>query len=239
MRIIPVLDLKGGRAVHAVAGDRARYAPLQSRFAATADPIRIAEGLRAQFGATEVYVADLDAIVARIEPAHATLRALADLGFIIWADAGLADARGVLNLLDSGVARVVVGLETVLGPAALGRIVAAAGAARVVFSLDLRGGIPQVAAGSTWEGDRADAANLVAQAVEVHVRTILRLDLATVGTGGGVAGIPPAPTAWPGVEWITGGGVAGEADLATLARLGYAAALVGSAVHDGRIKGAS
>ncbi len=50
-----------------------------------------------------------------------------------------------------------------------------------------------------------------------------------------MAAIPPAPATRPGVTWITGGGVRSRADLAALARLGYAAALVGSALHDGRI----
>jgi len=235
MRTIPVLDLKGGQAVHAVAGNRGRYGPLRSRFAPDADPSALARGLRDGFGSTELYVADLDAIVGRSEPAQATFQAMADLGLILWADAGIEDGAGVAALLGSGVYRVVAGLETIRGPAALAEVVAMAGPERVVFSLDLRDGVPIVAAGSTWLGDPTDPANLITQAIEAGVRQVLRLDLATVGTGRGVAGIPPAPTAWPEVEWTTGGGVRSRADLVTLARLGYSAVLVGSAVHDGRI----
>ena len=104
-----MLDLKGGRAVHAVAGDRASYRPLRSRFAPSADPLAIALGLRDDFGATEVYVADLDAIAGRAEASLATFRGLADLGLAVWADAGLADAGPVAGLRSSGVARVVAG----------------------------------------------------------------------------------------------------------------------------------
>ena len=236
MRIIPVLDLKGGQAVHAVAGDRARYRPLVSRYHPEPDPVGIARGLRDEFGATEVYVADLDAIINRAAPELATFRALADLGLTVWADAGSEDTKHLALLLGAGVARVVVGLESIRGPAALAAVVAQAGQGRVVFSLDLRAGVPIIASGATWAGDPTDAANLVAQAVTAGVRSVIRLDLATVGTGRGVAGIPSASATWPGVEWITGGGVAGPEDLAAVARLGYAAVLVGSAVHDGRIE---
>ena len=233
MRIIPVLDLKAGRAVHAVAGWRSEYRPLRSVVAVDSDPVAIARGLRDRLGATEVYVADLDAIVARVGPAYPTLRAIAALGLAVWADVGIEDEAGVGPLMDAGVARIVAGLETLRGPEELRGIVAAGGADRAVFSLDLRAGVPIVPRDHGWRGDTADEANLVAQAVEVGIRTLIRLDLASVGTGRGVANIPPVGTA--GVEWITGGGVAGVDDLATLARLGYAGALVGSAVHDGRI----
>ena len=230
-----MLDLKGGRAVHAVAGDRAAYRPLRSRFAPTADPVALARGLRDQAGATELYLADLDAITDRAEPAWSTLRAVADLGLAAWADVGVRDGAGVDALIRAGVATLVIGLESIRGPEVLARAVDRAGAGRVVWSLDLRAGVPIVRPDHDWRGDPADPASLIDQAVAAGVRRILRLDLATVGPGRGVDQTPPAPTRWPGVEWATGGGVAAPADLATLDRLGYSAVLVGSAVHDGRV----
>ena len=232
-----MLDLKAGLAVHAVAGDRARYRPVVSRFAPDADPVALARGMRDRLGVGEIYVADLNAIVDRAEPAWATLRALADLGLLVWADVGLADGSSGPRRVDSGVGRVVVGLESARGPGALGEVVERLGPGRVVFSLDLRDGRPILAEDHAWRGDLFDEANLVEQAVGAGVRQVLRLDLATVGTGRGGAGIPPRPDRWPGVEWSVGGGVRGPADLLELAGKGYAAALVGSAVHDGRIGG--
>ena len=235
MRIIPVLDLKGGQAVHAVAGLRSAYRPLVSRFHPTADPVALGRAMRDQGGSTEVYLADLDAIVDRAEPAWATFRALAGLGLTVWADVGIAEGSEADRLLDAGVGQVVVGLETVRGPDVLAALVGAVGADRVVWSLDLRDGVPILPRVHHWLGDPFDPANLTEQAVGAGVRRMLRLDLATVGTGRGVAGVPPVSLRWPGVSWMAGGGVTGPADLATLAERGYAAALVGSAWHDGRI----
>ena len=45
--VIPVLDLKGGVAVHAVAGRRADYAPITSPFGQADDPASIARGMLA------------------------------------------------------------------------------------------------------------------------------------------------------------------------------------------------
>ena len=237
MRIIPVLDLKGGQAVHAVAGKRSEYKPLVSRFHPTSDPVNLARGMRDQTGTTELYLADLDAIVDRVEPAWAIFRTLADLGLTVWADVGIVDGANVARLLGAGVGRVVAGLETVGGPKILAALVDEVGADRLVWSLDLRDGVPILPPVHSWLGDPTDPANLTGQAIDAGLRQIIRLDLASVGTGRGVAAIPPIPTRWPGITWTTGGGVTGPADLANLTERGYAAALVGSAWHDGRIGG--
>ena len=193
--------------------------------------------MRDQAGSTEVYLADLDAIVDRVEPAWPIFQALTDLGLTVWADVGIVDGTEAKRQLDAGVGQVVAGLETVRGPDALAALVGEVGAGRVVWSLDLRDGVPILPPVHTWVGDPRDPASLTEQAVGAGVRQILRLDLATVGTGRGVADIPPIPRWWPGVTWITGGGVTGAADLTALGERGYAAVLVGSAWHDGRIGG--
>jgi phosphoribosylformimino-5-aminoimidazole carboxamide ribotide isomerase len=46
MRVIPVIDLKRGVAVHAVRGDRERYRPLRSRIADGSDPVHVARAVR-------------------------------------------------------------------------------------------------------------------------------------------------------------------------------------------------
>lgn len=232
-----MLDLKGGQAVHAVAGIRSAYRPLRSCFAPTADPVELARGLRDRWGATAVYLADLDAIAAGAEPAWATFQAIAELGLEVWADVGIKDGSEVAHLVRVGVRTLVVGLESGRGPGVLARVLDQVGPARVLWSLDLRSGVPTVPADHDWAGDPTDPTDLIGQAVAAGIKRILRLDLAAVGTGRGVAEIPPAPTAWPGVEWSAGGGVTGASDLAALAGRGYAAVLVGSAVHDGRIGG--
>src|SRR5262245_25823594 len=62
MRVIPVLDLKGGQAVHAVRGQRQTYAPVETVLATSADPVVLGRAFVERLGARECYVADLDAI---------------------------------------------------------------------------------------------------------------------------------------------------------------------------------
>lgn len=60
--LIPVIDLKDGVVVHARAGKRADYRPLETSFGLADDPVAIARGLLAVTGSPILYVADLDAI---------------------------------------------------------------------------------------------------------------------------------------------------------------------------------
>jgi phosphoribosylformimino-5-aminoimidazole carboxamide ribotide isomerase len=64
MQIIPVLDIAGGIAVHAQAGDRTQYAPLESDLVPgrVGDPIALLRAFHSNLGIHECYVADLDAI---------------------------------------------------------------------------------------------------------------------------------------------------------------------------------
>ena len=62
MRIIPVIDLAAKTVVHAVAGRRNQYRPIESKLCESTSPIDIAQAFRSRFGLTELYLADLDAI---------------------------------------------------------------------------------------------------------------------------------------------------------------------------------
>lgn len=231
MRLIPVLDILSGCAVHAVGGDRAHYRPLQSILHDGSDPIVIAGAFRDVLGLRDLYLADLDAI-AGSPPAFNLYRSLAGLGLSIWVDAGLRSAEFVPALLDANVATIIAGLETLYGPDALAEIVARAGPSRVLFSLDLRDGVPF----GDWGTD--DPVEVARLAVGAGVRKILILDLARVGTHQGLqtgAVFDAIRRRYPQVELAVGGGVRGVEDLERLAGQGIASVLVASAIHHGRI----
>ena len=139
MRVVGVLDLRNGRAVHGRAGDRERYEPVQSvagEAIDTGDARALARLYRDRFGLGELYAADLDAIEARApqDTLVASLAALAPL----WLDAGVSSPDGARHALALGAAQVVVGLETLQSWDALDHICSAVDRQRVAFSLDVR-----------------------------------------------------------------------------------------------------
>jgi phosphoribosylformimino-5-aminoimidazole carboxamide ribotide isomerase len=235
LRVIPVLDVKGGLAVHAVAGRRDHYGPVRSILHATSDPIALGRAYRDLLGLHTVYLADLDALTGR-PPDLALYRGLLAQGLDLWVDAGLRDAAMLPPLLSAGVPTLIAGLETVRGLSALAAIVERAGPERVVFSLDLRDGRPLFAPDASWESD--DPRVLAESVRALGVRRLILLDLARVGTGSGPGTLPLLESLkgshrdW---EIIVGGGIAGPDDLERLKQTPASAVLIGSALHDGRI----
>jgi phosphoribosylformimino-5-aminoimidazole carboxamide ribotide isomerase len=234
MRIIPVLDLTAGVVVRAAGGRRREYRPVVSPLTTSSRPLDVADAFRAHFGLTELYVADLDAI-GGAPPALDLYAALRAAGFRLWVDAGVLAADRALALAEAGIERVVVGLETAAGPDVLADACREYGD-RVVFSLDLKGGMP-LGDAAAWGGE--DARAVAEKAVAAGARRLLVLDLARVGGGGGThtEGLcARLAAAHPGVEVSAGGGVRDVEDLRRLKACGVRAALVASALHDGGLR---
>jgi phosphoribosylformimino-5-aminoimidazole carboxamide ribotide isomerase len=236
-RVVPVLDLKAGRAVHAVGGHRDQYQSLRSIWQPGPEPVPLARTLRDALGLNTLYLADLDAIGGD-PPSVGVYQKLAELGLELWIDAGLRDPASAAPLIDLGLGdlSLVAGLETVRGPGALAGIIARVGSDRMIFSLDLMAGRALVAEASTWRTH--DPRELVRQAIDLGVHRLLILDLARVGTGQGLGSetlLAQIRAAHPEVAISVGGGVARIEDVLELYKAGAASVLVGSAIHDGRI----
>lgn len=255
-RLIPVLDLKQGWAVHAVAGQRQHYQPLQGPCFPSADPVAVAEVYRDRWGFAELYVADLDAIV-EAKPQWSLLQRLHDRGFRLRVDVGLRTGDEARRLADLGVETLVIGLESWRQLDRLAECVDLLGATRVQFSLDLFEGQPLVPPGTpaTWllpsdglahtpdePADRTStglawARHIAAQASAAGVRRLLLLDLAAVGRTAGVPTLSLCREVQSlGFEELTaGGGVRDPADVQRLAEAGVHSVLVGTALHAGRL----
>ena len=214
MRVVGVIDLKDGTAVHAVRGERERYRPI-------GDALSLAR----RFGLDELYVADLDAITGA-GGNDAVIRALACEARVM-VDAGVSEPERARTLLDLGVYRVVVGDRN-------------AGRRRCARSPARRG--PQrgpARNGRTLSPDPRLAGLPALDAVALLHRTELRevivLDLARVGSGAGpdVEAIAGIHAAFPELELLAGGGVRDSDDLRALEDAGAAGALVATALHRG------
>ena len=234
MLILPVLDLLDRLVVRGVAGERARYRPIESRLTPHCDPLSVARAFREAFGLTTLYVADLDAILHR-QPNFAVLQSLCDAGFRLLVDGGVQRVADARELFAAGAESVIVGFETLAGPEELRHCCGEFGADRIVFSLDLRDGRPMGGA-ATWGA--ADPFDLAIAALQCGVRRLIVLDVSQVGTARGPAALPLCRRireAAPEIELITGGGVRHRDDLQLLAAIPVDGVLIASALHDGRI----
>jgi phosphoribosylformimino-5-aminoimidazole carboxamide ribotide isomerase len=247
MRIIGVIDLLSNRAVHARAGDRARYQPLESIAGSSIEPgnaMALADIYINGLGLSELYVADLDAILGAAAADRRTnaearqaglVRRLGALGVPLWLDAGIRSIDQARQAIQPGVAHLIVGLETLSSFEALDTMCSTLDAARIAFSLDLKDGEPI----RTPDGARLPEA-IAARAAGAGAAAVIVLDLARVGTESGpdfnlIARIRQAI---PNTLLLAGGGVRSYEDVVRLADSGCDGALVATALHNGRITAA-
>ena len=234
MRIIGVIDLKDGQAVHARGGARELYVPVHRSAGVVVDgPLTLARLYVETFGLSEIYVADLDAIASRTLQAG-TIRGIGALGAAIWVDGGISQAGKIPPVLEAGAQTLVVGLETLESFDALADICAQS-ARPVAFSLDLRRGTPMSATLASHPPEE-----IARQAVAAGAHSVIVLDVARVGVAGGpdFAVLKRIRSAVPAVPLFAGGGVRGLEDLRQIVGVGCAGALVATALHEGRLTAA-
>jgi len=237
MRVIPVIDLMNGQVVRGFAGRRSEYRPIQSSIIADARPATVARAFVERFRFDTAYVADLDSILHG-RPDLESYRCIAAAGLQLWLDAGLTNAAKAATILKSyygGVSpRLVIGLESLESAEALAGIRAIA-PEPPVFGLDLLNGQPLTRIPAWQELSPLEIAQTVRS---LGIRDLIVLDLADVGTNGGTRTLELCRQIRQSAVFdriIAGGGVRGVADLLALAEAGCDAALVASALHDGRL----
>jgi phosphoribosylformimino-5-aminoimidazole carboxamide ribotide isomerase len=237
MNVIPVIDLLNGVVVRGIAGQRDRYRRIHSTLAGSADPSVILNALQNTFGFRQFYVADLDAIQFQ-HLNRCTIAELArdDVSLIV--DRGVRSATDVSELLELGVDRVVIALETLSGLPMAAELIKEFGAERLVLSLDLKHG-NLLTVCDDWQ--QTTALNVARQLSTAGYQQIIVLDLAAVGTAAGnqtTALCRQLKQELPEVSLSTGGGIRDLNDLQELQRIGVDSALVASALHDGRLSAA-
>jgi phosphoribosylformimino-5-aminoimidazole carboxamide ribotide isomerase len=234
MVILPVLDLLNGLIVRGVGGKREEYRPVVSHLTSRPDALAIAQAFREHLGLNRMYVADLDGILYG-RPNREIYQSLVEEGFELMIDAGFRSVESAQAVLATGSVQVIAGLETWPGPRELARLCRDVGPERVIFSLDLKQGLP-LGDLRLWETNSPLEIGVLAAGAGVSEMIVL--DLAQVGNGTGVTTAPlcrQLRDRFPDLRLITGGGVRHIADLDGLAATGVDGVLVASALHDGRI----
>jgi HisA/HisF family protein len=222
--IVPVLDLKGGSVVHARAGERESYRPIETPLSKSAAPLDVLSGLRTLHPFRRLYIADLDAIEGKGdhgEVVAALLGRFTDLE--IWLDAGFAGAEAAAAAAGPRL-RPVLGSESLAAHAATANSFTRLAEKSCPLSLDYR-------------GDRFLGPPALEETPALWPADVIVMTLARVGTGQGpdrerLARVKAL--AGPRRIWAAGG-VRGVEDLERLAAMGVAGALVATALHDGRL----
>lgn len=233
MKVIPVIDVLNGIAVHAVGGERGRYLPLSSVLCSSVEPVDVAKTFE-RLGFGSLYLADIDAILGKSTnfALYRQIRTKTNLEFMV--DAGVFDIAKAEKLLRSGVSKVVIGTETLRDVAFISQAVKILGENRVVVSVDMKEG--RVI--SLLESVKSMSPVLLVQTLEKRgVNQIILLDLGRVGTRLGVeVELVKTVLEKTRLRVLVGGGIRDLKDLEELANLGVFGVLVATALHKGKLK---
>jgi phosphoribosylformimino-5-aminoimidazole carboxamide ribotide isomerase len=231
LKIIPVLDVLGGVAVHAVRGRRKEYQPLTSVLCASTEPSDVATALRT-LGFSDLYVADLDAITGGY-PNFSLFQRIANTGIELMVDAGVTSLKAAKEMLRRHVSKVIIGTETLPSVSFVAEAIAAFGSEKIMVSLDLMSN--RILSG--FKLDRlAEPLGFLRELEEQGVSQVIVLDLAKVGSNEGVnTSFLREVRKTVKVEVLVGGGVRDIKDLMELKSLGMFGVLVATALHSGQI----
>jgi phosphoribosylformimino-5-aminoimidazole carboxamide ribotide isomerase len=232
LRIIPVIDILNGVAVHAVRGRRKEYQPLKSVLCDCSDPLAAALAFR-QSGFSELYVADLDAILGQGDNLK-FLREIAEkTGSMLMVDAGVDTFEKARRLLQNRVAKIIIGTETLPNLHFVQDAIRCFGSEKIVVSLDL---MNKRVLSKSENAKSMSAPALAAELQKMGVDELVVLDLARVGSGEGIDNVV-LKEILKGlkVKALVGGGIRNIEDMKKLKKLGIDGVLLATALHSGKI----
>lgn len=223
--VIPAVDVRDGQAVQLVGGERHSGNEY-------GDPVVAAERWVEQ-GARTLHLVDLDgAFEGERANAAAIERIVETIDVPVQFGGGIRTASDARDLLDRGVDRVILGTAAVENPEFVAEI-SETHPGSVVVSLDARGGEVMI---SGWtEGTGLDPTTAAAEYEQRGAGAILFTDIDVEGRLDGVQ-TDPVRRLVDAVEIpvVASGGVATIDDIRALRDAGASAAVVGSALYEGR-----
>lgn len=231
---LPVLDLRQGRVVHAVRGEREHYQSVCQLGLPSDRPVDVANWYTKNYGFQEFYVADLDAIQSG-QPDLTPLRPLMTADRTFYVDAGWS-VESLLawdfSTLQYGTLIPVIATESLKQLQTLDELFKVA-PSQAVLSVDLLAGelcSPHLRS--------VDPAVLVERAYQTGFRHFLLLDLRDVGLQQGPSSLnllQRLKACCPDALFWGGGGIRSVADLVHMRQSGFSRTLVATAFYRGFI----
>ena len=219
--IVPVIDIKDGKAVMPIAGRRDEYEELKSVICRSSDPLDVAVTYE-RLGFREIYLADLDGILYSNPDLDLINEIARSTGLSIMADIGLWSPE---TLLLSRNIRPIIATET-------------------FSSLNLLEFPKEVILGIDTRGDRLlsetsldlfDFIEIIKDSRKITEIILQDLDRVGILKGPNLDLCKRVIDRLPDKKIIYGGGIRDLRDIDSMQRIGVYKVLVGSALHTGRI----
>jgi phosphoribosylformimino-5-aminoimidazole carboxamide ribotide isomerase len=222
--VIPAVDVKDGAVVQLVQGERGTETEYGEPVAAARRWI--------DAGAQTLHLVDLDGAFDGERKNAAAIDAILEAVEVpVQLGGGIRSAEDAIDLLDRGIARVILGTAAVENPAIV-ETVSEEYPEGVIVSLDAKGG--EVVVSGWTEGTGLDPVEAASRYEDLGAAAILFTDVDVEGKQEGVRTEPVRRLADAvDIPVVASGGVARIEDIQALAEAGAAAVVVGTALYEG------
>lgn len=227
--IIPALDLINGQVVRLLQGDYGH------KTAYNIDPVTQFASYRAQ-GAEWLHLVDLDGAKDSAQRQLPVIRRLLEATRAkIQVGGGIRSESDVIQLLEIGAERVVIGSLAVRDMPLVAGWLQKYGPEHIVLALDVRidaAGVKRVAVQGWQEDSQVALETLVEHFLAAGLKHVLCTDISRDGTlaGSNVQLYQDMVSQYPQIDWQSSGGIGGLADIAALRPTGVAGVIVGRAL---------
>lgn len=231
--IIPAIDLIDGKVVRLYQGDYGQKTEY------SADPQGRFDDYVAQ-GATQLHLVDLDGAKDSTKRQLTVIRKLlANTKAPVQIGGGVRTEQNVIDLLDAGANRVVIGSTAVKDPATVAGWVEKYGADKIVLALDVNidaEGNRKIAVAGWQEDSGVTIEALLAHYLPVGLKHVLCTDISRDGTlkGSNVSLYRALAAQFPQISWQASGGIGGIADIEALKGSGVGGVILGRSLLEGK-----
>jgi phosphoribosylformimino-5-aminoimidazole carboxamide ribotide isomerase len=234
MLLIPSIDLRGGVCVRLLKGDFAA----ETRYELSAHELLMRYHA---LGASWLHIVDLDGArdgtAGNLKLIH---RLAAQRALRLQVGGGVRTAAHISDLLQHGVARVVIGSAAIERVEEVHGWLREFGAERVCLAFDVHmdaKGVPRVRTRGWQEQSALSLWDAIAQYSDSELRHVLCTDIERDGVleGPNLELYDEALQRYAHIQWQASGGVASGADLSALSARGVPAAISGKALLEERI----
>ena len=231
--IIPAIDLIDGKVVRLYQGDYGQKTEY------SADPQGSFDDYVAH-GAAQLHLVDLEGAKDSTKRQLTVIRKLlANTKAPVQIGGGVRTEQDVIDLLDAGANRVVIGSTAVKDPATVAGWVEKYGADKIVLALDVNidaEGNRKIAVAGWQEDSGVTIEALLAHYLPVGLKHVLCTDISRDGTlqGSNVALYRDLAAQFPQISWQASGGIGGIADIEALKGSGVGGVILGRSLLEGK-----
>jgi len=235
MRIIPVIDILNSTAVHAIGGKRESYTPLSSVLIdGPIDPIRIIETYIEKLSVTEIYIADLDAILKNTPNFKILKNVIKNFNVDILLDPGIKSENDLWKFYELGIKKLILGTETIESINLIEKALEIFKQREIIVSIDINNDLLLT---KIQKLKNLKPYQFIKQIQKIGVSEVILLDLSRVGKK--IGKIPDEFIRIRNnieISLLIGGGIKDFRDILEIEKHNFSGVLLATALHEGLIQ---